>query len=256
MGLRSQSVSPTGGMSSSVTSQEKRSEDDASVLAIPKPSKDDLTGLLKAKKSKAPGRDQEGAVDEVNIMSDAEPRGVPSNAVKCPVGQEEQENRDSLKHGLATDLSSNLLTGTLETVSKEVEEAVLAIPTAADTQSVMSVSAVAITQVGKASSLVDTAQGSQEVWETVIDSGCSSQINSKGLGFQGHAALKHEVAGKDNIHSSIEKESKEVGTDAQFENRVGSKPKDATSALSELGFEVEDISENEEEIEPGQGKQL
>lgn len=96
----------------------------------------------------------------------------------------------------------------------------------------------------------ETAQNNQEVWETVIDSGFSV---ANGSGKSQDLVEDVEKAIQDNSLSN-----------KQFEGQLyipGMQPVDLRQAvdtgvglINQLGIEVEDISENEEDIDPGQGK--
>ena len=96
----------------------------------------------------------------------------------------------------------------------------------------------------------ETAQNNQEVWETVIDSGFSV---ANGSGKSQDLVEDVEKAIRDNSLSN-----------KQFEGQLcipGMQPVDLRQAvdtgvglINQLGIEVEDISENEEDIDPGQGK--
>lgn len=93
----------------------------------------------------------------------------------------------------------------------------------------------------------ESAQNSQEVWETVIDSGFSV------------------ANGNTKSHSLVEDVEKALGENSkQSDSKLcipGVQPVDLRQAvdtgvglINQLGIEVEDISENEEDIDPGQGK--
>lgn len=110
---------------------------------------------------------------------------------------------------------------------------------------------------GKVGIKSEPYQGSQEVWETV-DSGFS-RANGSGK--------SHNMEGTISI-SQVEDMEKALGENSfsgkQSDNQLsipGMQPVDLRQAvdtgvglINQLGIEVEDISENEEDIDPGQGK--
>ena len=104
----------------------------------------------------------------------------------------------------------------------------------------------------------EPSQGSQEVWETVIDSGFSAPTGS---------GKSHNMEETISI-SQVEDMERALG-----ESTFSGKPPDnqlsipdmqtvdlrqavdtGVGLINQLGIEVEDISENEEDIDPGQGK--
>lgn len=104
----------------------------------------------------------------------------------------------------------------------------------------------------------EPSQGSQEVWETVIDSGFSAPTGS---------GKSHNMEETISI-SQVEDMEKALG-ESTFSGKPpdnqlsipGMQPVDLRQAvdtgvglINQLGIEVEDISENEEDIDPGQGK--
>lgn len=106
----------------------------------------------------------------------------------------------------------------------------------------------------------EVPQGNQEVWETVIDSGFSGTNDSNKC---------HNVQERISI-SQVEDMEKALG-DSSFNGKLsdkqvslpGMQPVDLRQAvdtgvglINQLGIEVEDISENEEDIDPGQGKEF
>lgn len=261
MSLRSQSTSPTGGASSSFPPASQDKKTDTGMIAVFKTTKESPEGLLKPKKSKSPDPTQEAAVGQESITSDIETSGVCIKVEKHTMPPEQAEKSSSVRQdcfGVTTDLSQDTQPKSVETESKEVEEAVRAIPKELDMQAVMNVSAVTMTQEGKRSStLDDSVQGSQEVWETVIDSGCSSaKVNLGSVDTQNHL-IKCEASAVDNISVSIDKDGKKIGGNRDEMNSHEAKSSQDTEStirsLTELGIEVENISENEEEIDPGKG---
>lgn len=104
----------------------------------------------------------------------------------------------------------------------------------------------------------EPSQSSQEVWETVIDSGFSGP-NGSG---------KSSNMGETISISQVEDMEKALGENSfsgkQSDKQLsipGMQPVDLRQAvdtgvglINQLGIEVEDISENEEDIDPGQGK--
>lgn len=120
-------------------------------------------------------------------------------------------------------------------------------------------SGITIEMVLPASEVPEVAD-TQEVCVTVLDSGCIS-------------STKYEDSGSVNIDDVISSQSEAMDDsikvetaerqDVAKETEVGSAfdSKDdrrqimlSTSSINQLGIEVEDISENEEDIDPGQGK--
>lgn len=103
----------------------------------------------------------------------------------------------------------------------------------------------------------EPSQSSQEVWETVIDSGFSGP-NGSG---------KSSNMGETISISQVEDMEKALGENSfsgkQSDKQLtipGMQPVDLRQAvdtgvglINQLGIEVEDISENEEDIDPGQG---
>ena len=103
----------------------------------------------------------------------------------------------------------------------------------------------------------DTPQASQEVWETVIDSGFS-------VANGGSKSLNQE----ERISISQVEDMEKVLVEGSFDGKhssnklsiPGVQPVDLRQAvdkgvglINQLGIEVEDISETEEDIDPGQG---
>ena len=102
-------------------------------------------------------------------------------------------------------------------------------------------------------------QNSQEVWETVIDSGFSGANDS---------SKSQNIEERISI-SQVEEMEKALGESAlsgkQSEKQLSipdMQPVDLRQAvdtgvglINQLGIEVEDISENEEDIDPGQGEE-
>ena len=115
-----------------------------------------------------------------------------------------------------------------------------------------------IQDCGKVSVKSETPQASQEVWETVIDSGFSlANGGSKSLNMEERISI-----------SQVEDVEKALG-ESSFSGKQSSnqlsipdmQPVDLRQAvdtgvglINQLGIEVEDISETEEDIDPGQGK--
>lgn len=111
---------------------------------------------------------------------------------------------------------------------------------------------------GKIGIKSEAPQSSQEVWETVIDSGFSGANDS---------GKSHNMDERISI-SQVEDMEKALGESSlsgkQSDKQLsipGMQPVDLRQAvdtgvglINQLGIEVEDISENEEDIDPGQGK--
>lgn len=109
---------------------------------------------------------------------------------------------------------------------------------------------------GKVGIKTEAPQSSQEVWETVIDSGFCGANNSN---------KSHSMEERISI-SQVEDMEKALGESSgkQSDKQLsipGMQPVDLRQAvdtgvglINQLGIEVEDISENEEDIDPGQGK--
>jgi len=108
----------------------------------------------------------------------------------------------------------------------------------------------------------EPSQGSQEVWETaVIDCGYSGPNGS---------GKSHGMESETISISQVEDMEKALGENSfsgkQSDNQLsipGMQPVDLRQAvdtgvglINQLGIEVEDISENEEDIDPGQGKSV
>ena len=97
----------------------------------------------------------------------------------------------------------------------------------------------------------DALQTTQEVWETVIDSGFS--------------VAKGSAKSRDLVEDVEKALSENCFSNKESANQLcipGVQPVDLRQAvdagvglINQLGIEVEDISENEEDIDPGQGKQ-
>lgn len=97
----------------------------------------------------------------------------------------------------------------------------------------------------------DALQTTQEVWETVIDSGFS--------------VAKGTAKSRDLVEDVEKALSENCFSNKESANQLcipGVQPVDLRQAvdagvglINQLGIEVEDISENEEDIDPGQGKQ-
>lgn len=96
-------------------------------------------------------------------------------------------------------------------------------------------SVITMAAVVPASEVPEVAD-TQEVWETVLDSGC---VTSAAL-----SETKMSVAGG---------ERQEGQDGSKGVNDEGQQVLITTSSINQLGIEVEDISENEEDIDPGQG---
>ena len=113
---------------------------------------------------------------------------------------------------------------------------------------------------GKDTMKSNTPQASQEVWETVIDSGFS-------VANSGSKSLNQE----ERISISQVEDMEKVLVEGSFDGKQSSnqlsipgvQPVDLRQAvdkgvglINQLGIEVEDISETEEDIDPGQGMWL
>jgi len=84
----------------------------------------------------------------------------------------------------------------------------------------------------------------QEVWETVLDSGCSNVMSDDITTTHNQAAV---------CEGSKEEEPGSGDKSATSPMDEGQQVMITTSGINQLGIEVEDISENEEDIDPGQG---
>ena len=97
----------------------------------------------------------------------------------------------------------------------------------------------------------EIAQNGQEVWETVIDSGFSvanGTTKSQDLVEDVEKALSESsLSGKQSDSQLCIPGVQPVDLRQAVDTGVG--------LINQLGIEVEDISENEEDIDPGQGKE-
>lgn len=86
---------------------------------------------------------------------------------------------------------------------------------------------------------VPEVANTQEVWETVLESGCVTTASDSGIKKSGDGTYKQ---GKQDGDKGPKDEGQQVMI--------------TTCGINQLGIEVEDISENEEDIDPGQGLYL